>query len=119
MSQLFDTLTEEEILMLVEPLMSNMMDGSTEINHAKHTRDFTERMRHIVTPEHLRWVCEDYQTKWGLFEQRQFVALFRRTESVAIIWRQSCSRRSSDERVAEAVFIMKDGRIMIDHAMVY
>lgn len=119
MSSLFNTMTDAEILKLVEPLMSNMMEGSTEINHPKHTRDFTARMRCIVTPEHLRWVCEDYQAKWGLFEQREFVALFRRTESVAIIWRQFCSRTSSDERVAEAVFTLEDGRIMIDHAMVY
>lgn len=118
MSQLFDTLTDAEILTLVEPLMSNMMEGSTEINHAKHTRDFTARMQCIVTPEHLRWVCEDYQSKWGLFEKREFVALFRRAESVAIIWRQFCSQ-SADERVAEAVFTLEDGRIMIDHAMVY
>jgi hypothetical protein len=39
--------------------MSIMMEGSTEINHEKHTRDFKERMRFIVTPEHVRWVCED------------------------------------------------------------
>ena len=118
MSQIFDTLTDVEILTLIESLMSNMMEGSTEINHAKHTRDFTARMRCIVTPDHLRWVCEDYQSKWGFFGRREFVALFRRTDSVAIIWRQFCSR-SSDERVAEAVFTMEDGHIMIDHAMVY
>jgi hypothetical protein len=118
MSQPFDTFTDAEILTLVEPLMSNMMEGSTEINHAKHTRDFTARMRCIVTPEHLKWVCDDYQSKWGFFGRREFVALFRRTDSVAIIWRQFCSR-SSDERVAEAVFTMEDGCIMIDHAMVY
>jgi hypothetical protein len=41
--------------------MSIMMEGSTEINHVKHTRDSKERMRCIVTPEHVRWVCEDYK----------------------------------------------------------
>ena len=98
--------------------MRNMMEGSTEINHAKHTRDFTERMRRIVTPEHLRWVCEDYQAKWGFFERSEFVVLFRRSDSVAVIWRQFCSR-SADERVAEAVFVAEGDRILIDHAMVF
>jgi len=118
MSKILGMLTDIEILTLVEPMISNMMDGSTEINHAKHTRDFTERMRCIVTPEHLRYVCEDYQARWGVFEQREFVAMFRRTDSIAIIWRQFTTL-STDERVAEAVFTMEAGRIMIDHAMVY
>ena len=118
MATLFDHLTDDEILELVEPIMTNMMAGSTEINHAKHCRDFTERMLCIVTPEHLRWVCDDYQARWGFFGRREFAALFRRSDSVAVIWRQYCSR-SSDVRVAEAVFVSEGGRILIDHAMVF
>ena len=118
MTRLFEQLTDDEILKLVEPIMSNMMEGSTEINHAKHTRDFTERMRCIVTPEHLRWVCDDYQSKWGFFERREFVALFRRSDSIAVIWRQYCSR-SADIRVAEAVFVSVNSKILVDHAMVF
>ena len=45
---------EDEILIIVEPIMDNCLNGSNEDNHAKHTRDFTERMRKIVTPENLR-----------------------------------------------------------------
>lgn len=115
---IFDGLTDEEILDLVEPIMNNMMEGSTEIDHSKHTRDFTDRMLSIVTPEHLRYVCENYQARWGLFGGREFVALFRRSDSIAIVWRQFCER-STDERVAEAVFVRSGERILIDHAMVF
>lgn len=117
MAALFEDLTDEQILKLVEPIMNNMMEGSTEIDHAKHTRDFTERMRCIVTPKHLSLVCHEYQAKWGFFRDRQFVALFRRSDSVAVIWRQFCSQ-SPDVRVAEAVFVSDGKRILIDHAMV-
>ncbi len=85
MAALFENLTDDEILKLEEPIMSNMVEGSTEINHAKHTRDFTQRMLCIVTPDHLRRVCENYQAKLGFFERREFVALFRRSDSVAVI----------------------------------
>ncbi len=118
MAALFENLTDDEILEIVEPIMSNMMEGSTEINHAKHSRDFTERMLCIVTPEHLRWTCDNYQAKWGYFGRREFVALFRRADSVVVTWRQFCSR-SSDVRVAEAVFVSDGDRILIDHAMVF
>ena len=49
----FIEMKENEILGIVEPIMDNCLNGSNEDNHAKHTRDFTERMRKIVTPENL------------------------------------------------------------------
>ena len=45
--------TDAEILAIVEPLMDNCLGGSTERDHAKHVRDFTDRLRAIVTPENL------------------------------------------------------------------
>jgi hypothetical protein len=44
-------MTDDEILGEITSIMDNMMEGSTEINHAKHTQNFTERMKAIVTPD--------------------------------------------------------------------
>ena len=49
----FDKLTDEEILNIANPLMDNLMEGSSERNHQKHTRDFTDRLKAIVTEENL------------------------------------------------------------------
>jgi hypothetical protein len=114
----FFEMTDVEILGAITPIMDNMMEGSTEIDHAKHTHDFTDRMKAIVTPEHLEFVCKDYQSKWGTFRKRECVAIFRRKESVAVVWKQFCSK-TNDEYVTEAVFIENYGRILIDHAMVF
>ncbi len=111
-------MTDAEILKVITPIMDNMMLGSTEINHAQHTRDFSERMKAVVTPENLEVMCQAYQAKWGTFAQREFVALFRRQASIAVIWRQYCTN-TSDEYVAEAVFVEDGNRLLIDHAMVY
>ena len=43
----FIEMEKNEILGIVEPIMDNCLNGSNEDNHAKHTRDFTERMRKI------------------------------------------------------------------------
>ncbi len=45
----FTEMTDKEILNIVEPIMDNLMDASTEINHKKHTRDFSDRLKAIVT----------------------------------------------------------------------
>lgn len=110
--------SDEQILKVVTPIMDNLMAGSTEIDHEKHTRDFTERMKAIVTKEALEKMCLAYQAKWGFFEEREFVALFRRESSIAVVWRQFCSN-TDDEYVAEAVFVESDGSCLVDHAMVF
>lgn len=101
--------SDEDILAVANPIMDNLMEGSTEINHAKHTRDFTERLKAIVTPEHLMQVCKRYQVEWGYFSHREFVAVFRRPSSVAIVWRQWCTKQEG-EFVAEMVLVQQGSR---------
>ena len=112
------SMSNEEILRIVDPIMDNLMQGSTEIDHEKHSRDFTERLKKIVTPDRLQKMCTDYQAKWGYFQEREFVALFRREDSLAVVWKQRCSK-TQNEYVAEAVFIERNGKYLVDHAMVY
>ena len=47
-------LKEDEILSIVEPIMDSCLEGSNEGDHKKHTKDFTDRMKSIVTPEELK-----------------------------------------------------------------
>ena len=111
-------MSDKEILAIVEPLMDNLMEGSTEIDHAKHTRDFTQRMKDIVTEERLQSMCADYQARIGFFTDRELVGIFRRSNSVAVVWRQ-WSSKSSNEFVAEAVVVEQNGRYLVDHAMIF
>ena len=110
--------SDEAILAVANPIMDNLMEGSTEINHAKHTRDFTDRMKAIVTSEYLTRVCQWYQAEWGYFARREFVAVFRRPSSVAVVWRQWCTKQEG-EFVAELVLVEQGSRYLVDHAMVY
>ena len=110
--------SDEKILAVVGPLMDNLMDGSREIDHAKHTRDFTQRMKNIVTPDRLEAMCTDYQARIGFFDKREVVGVFRRANSVAVVWRQ-WSTETDDEYVAEIVVVERDGRYLVDHALVF
>jgi hypothetical protein len=110
--------SNQEILRIVTPLMDNLMEASTEIDFEKHSRDFSSRIQNHLNPEKLRKICEGYQANWGIFEAREFVALFRRADSVAVIWKQHCSK-VADEFVAEAVFKIENGKVVVDHVMVF
>jgi hypothetical protein len=110
--------SDDEILKIANPIMDNLMEGSKEIDHEKHTRDFTDRMKGIVTKDYLKKVCKRYQAEWGHFAKREFVAVFRRPSSVAIIWKQWCTKQEG-EFVAELVLVERDSRYLVDHAMVF
>ena len=117
MKVLFDDRSDEELLAIFEPMMENCLAGSNEIDHAVHVRDFTARMRAIVTHENLEAQCADYQPRLGRFGRREFVCLFRRETSVAVVWRQFFTK-SDDEFVNQANFVVVDGRILIDHCLI-
>ncbi len=112
------TQSDVDILAVVNPIMDNLMQASTDIDHDAHIRDFTERLKAIVTPEHLQTVCERYQAKWGLLDRREMVGVFRRAESVAVVWKQWCTN-TDDEFVAELVLVEDDGRYLVDHVVFF
>ena len=111
----FVEMEKRQILNIVEPIMDNCLAGSNESNHAKHVRDFTERMKNIVTPDNLRQQLE--QNPRAFFTDREFLFLFRRKESIAIIWKQHISL-NEDELINQAIFVERGNRILIDHCMI-
>lgn len=114
----FEQLSEQQILAIAGPIMDNLMDASTHRDQARHVRDFTDRLKAIVTPDYFECICQQYQTEKGLFTTRTPVAVFRRPDSAAIIWKQSFTK-APGEFVAEMVLVYRDGRYLVDHVMVF
>ena len=108
-------LSSDEILKMVEPIMANCLEGSNEGNHKKHTRDFTDRMKSIVTPEELEKQLSSYPKVY--FTHREFLHFFRRTDSIGIVWKQFTSL-NNDELINQAIFKIIKGNILIDHCMI-
>ena len=110
--------TDDEIWAVIEPQIDTMLDGSTKRDHSQHVRDFTDRLKVIVTEENLAAQCADYQARLGFFERRVPVALFRREYSLAATWRLYFTQ-STDEFVLEAMFVERDGKLQIEHCMIF
>jgi len=113
-----EEMSDEEIFCIANPIMDNLMDASTAIDHERHIRDFSDRMKAIVTKEYLQKVCEKYQREKGYFSRRERVAVFKRPVAVAIVWKQWFTK-APGEFVAEMLLIEKDGKYLVDHAMVF
>ncbi|ALQ52545.1 hypothetical protein [Nitrosomonas ureae] len=114
----FEKMGDQQLWDIANPIMDNLMDASTQLDHAKHVRDFTERMKVIVTPEYFQRICQQYQAEKGYFSTRMPVAVFRRPDSVAIVWKQSFTK-APGEFVAEMVLVHKNGKYWVDHVMVF
>ena len=110
--------SDAEILSVADPIMDRLMEGSNRIDHAMHVSDFTDRLKSMVSEEGLARMCRDFQSRFGLFSHRELVAIFRRDGSVAIVWRQFATE-TEDEFVADLVLVERDGRYLVDHALVY
>jgi hypothetical protein len=110
--------SDADILAIVGPIMDNLMDASTSIDYGQHTRDFTERAKSVLSRDALQSICEHYQNARGFFAKREFVAVFRRPDSVAVVWRQWFTTVPG-EFVAELVLVQRDGRYLVDHVMVF
>jgi len=109
--------SDAEILAIADPIMDNLMEASTAIDHARHVRDFTDRLKAIVTIDYLEKVCRQYQSEKGLFGPRELVAIFRRPHSVAIVWKQQFTKSPGDY-VAEMVLVQQGSRYLVDHVYV-
>ena len=116
MTPLFDGKSDAELLVIFEPMMDNCLAGFSDIDHAQHVRDFTDRPAAIVKRENLEAQCTNYQPQLGVFRRREFVCLFRRDASVAVVWRQFFTK-SDDEFVNQANFVFREERVMIDHCL--
>ena len=110
--------SDEEILAVVAPIMDNLMDASTAIDYERHIRDFTERAKSVLSKSALESICTQYQSTKGFFAKREFVAAFRRPESIAVVWRQSFTK-AKGEFVAELVLVQQGGKYLVDHVMVF
>jgi hypothetical protein len=113
-----ETMSEEEILHVANPIMDSLMEASTAIDHGRHVRDFSERMKALVTKEYLEKVCEKYQREKGYFSRRVPVAVFKRPGAAAIIWKQWFTK-APGEFVAEMLLIQKEDAFLVDHVMVF
>ncbi len=114
----FELMSEKEILDIANPIMDNLMEASTNIDYEMHVRDFNKRMLKIVTRDHLNEICVKYQTEKGFFAERELVAVFRRPDSAAIVWKQYYTK-AKGEYVAEMVLVYEGGRYLVDHAMIF
>jgi len=83
--------TDEEILSVATPIMDTLMEGSTEIDWEKHTRNHTERAKTMIPKAELERQCKDYQSKFGFFTERAFIGVTRHRDYVNVIWKQKVS----------------------------
>ena len=110
-------LSDDEIMELVTPIMDNLMEASTEINHEKHVRDFSDNMRNIVTKEELEKQCNAYQESLGFFTKRELVGIFKKKGDVRVFWKQWYSK-SDNEFLAFVHIVQRNGKLEVVNASV-
>lgn len=118
MSKSFEALSDAELIDIANEMMNQLMDASTRKDYEAHIHHFSKRAKSILDEIHFKVICDVYQEKYGFFTARKFVALFRRPDSVALIWKQNYSRVIGDY-VAEMVMIIEEDQYKVYHAYIF
>lgn len=92
----WQALSDEEVMSIATPIMDNLMQASTDVDHEAHVRDFSDRLKSIVTKENLEQQCREYQADIGLIGNRELVGIFRRKGDVRVFWKQWYSKTDDD-----------------------
>jgi len=110
-------MNEEEILDIVNPIMDNLMQASTDIDHEKHVKDYSARMKGIVTKENLEKQCKEYQEELGYFSTRELIGIIRKDTDVRVFWKQWYTK-SKNEFLAFIHLVEDDGKFVVVNASV-
>lgn len=105
-------MTDDEVMDIAKPIMDNLMQASTDIDHEKHVKDFSEHLKSIVTKENLQKQCKEYQEELGFFSKRELVGIFKKANDVRVFWKQWYTK-STDEYVAFIHLINNNGNIEV------
>lgn len=110
-------LTDTELLEVARSIMDNLMDASTQLDYARHVRDFSERAKASLDEARFKAVCEQYQRDRGYFASRELLGILRRPHSVVIVWKQKFTK-AQGEYLAELFLGDESGRPLVDRVMV-
>jgi predicted restriction endonuclease len=108
----FSKLTDKEILEIATPLMDNLIEGSSQNNYEKHSKDFTPRLKSIVTQESFE--KQRNQHRLGEFGKRELLSIIRKKTSIFVVWKQWFTQ-SSDEFLAEIIIVEQNEKLLVDH----
>jgi len=97
---------------IANPLMDNLMEGSSERNYKKLSRDFTDRLKSVVTKTNFE--TQLAENTLGDFAKREFLSIIHKKDSIFVLWKQWFTE-SEDEFLAEIIIVHQDGKFLIDH----
>jgi len=110
-------MTDDEIMKIANPIMDNLMQASTDVDHERHIQHFSERLREIVTEENLKQQCAEYQKELGYFSDRELAGIFRKDTDVRVFWRQWYTK-SKNEFIAFIHLVEKNGNVEVVNVLV-
>ena len=110
-------LTDAELLAVAVPIMDNLMDASTQMDHERHVRDFTQRARSMATKDQFQRIAKELQRSNGDFDKRDLIGILRRPHSVVVVWKQSFTK-APGEYLAELVLVEQEGRALVERVVV-
>ena len=109
--------TDSQLLAVATTMMDDLMAASFAVDYDAHVRDFTPRLKALVTEDGFQKMALAHRRDLGDDAGRALVRVLRRRDSVAFVWVQRFTK-SDDEYLATAILCETGDGFKIDHALI-
>ena len=110
--------TDAEILEIAGALLDDVNGGAETGDFGRHVKDFTPRLMEMVDEEGFRRMAAEMLNENGKATSRFAAGVFRRSDSILVIWGQSHEKNADTLAVTMALIEDVEGRVMIDHLQI-
>lgn len=109
---------DAEILKIAEPMMDDIMLGTSRRDYALHSKHFSVNLKSRLGPDDFLQACDQRESDWGSPGQRELVSIFRKDKSFTLIWDQRYNK-TQGQIVALTTVALKGGRYFVDHFVLH
>lgn len=88
--------SDEEIIALAEPLLQNMLDGASELNYDKFSRDFSHGMKSVIPEDLFLEQTIGFNQVRGQCVSRKILGVLRKNRTVFILWSARYDKNNDD-----------------------
>lgn len=106
------SLSDQELIQVATPIMNNLMEGSTQRDWVKHTKDFTDAARNTLSEQELIRQCDAYQASHGDFSDRELMGVVRHPRYISFYWKQRMTKVAG-EYMALLSLVEVDGVVRV------
>ena len=109
--------TDEQIIVLAEPLLQNLLDGANELNYEKFTHDFSHGMKTVMPHDFFMEQTIGLQHVRGKCVSRKPLGVLRKNKTALVVW-SAQYEKTDDDMLIQLKLVFENDKLVISSALI-